>query len=442
MAGNQDPCGYYSVLGVKKSATSAEIKKAFKAKAQQLHPDKNRAPEATRQFQFVNEAYRVLGDAEARAEYDAQSYKTEDATSPSTGRAVEAIACSICHKISAQPRYVIYRHVFSVIFVTWRGGHQGIFCSKCGAKQAYKDSLRTWLLGWWGIPWGPIYSGQAIFSNMFGGKQPALNNFRILSWQAFYFASLNRRDLARAVARDALAFSEKIAPHEKDRDPETARIVAAMKALTTSSNDLSPAPVLKNLWGVGSTAFKVQSAAMALVVLVLASLALVSISRSQAPKTAYKHVPPVEHAAASVPQAPEFSEPAVPLPATGKIRKLWRVDSRTVLAPLEVVTAVGSPNYYLKLVDWNTHSPLLVFFVRSGEKTTIEVPVGNYELRYAAGERWYGEEYLFGPGTAYRKAEDAFQFRADGERVSGFTVELIKQSGGNLKETDIEPSEF
>jgi len=83
-----------------------------------------------------------------------------------------------------------------------------------------------------------------------------------------------------------------------------------------------------------------------------------------------------------------------------------------------------------------------VFFVRSGEKTTIEVPVGNYELRYAAGERWYGEEYLFGPGTAHRKAEDAFQFRADGERVSGFTVELIKQSGGNLKETDIEPSEF
>jgi hypothetical protein len=189
MAGNHDPCGYYSVLGVKKSATSDEIKRAFKAKAQQLHPDKNPAPDATRQFQLVNEAYRILGDAEARAEYDAQSYKTQDANPLSAGSSVEAITCSICHKISAQPRYVIYRHVVSLIFVTWRGGHQGIFCSKCGSKQAYEDSLRTWLLGWWGIPWGPIYSGQAIISNMFGGKQPALNNFRILSWQAFYFAA-------------------------------------------------------------------------------------------------------------------------------------------------------------------------------------------------------------------------------------------------------------
>ena len=403
--------------------------------------DKNSAPDATRQFQLVNEAYRALGDAEARAQYDAQSYTTQNSNPPSAGRSVEAITCSICHKISAQPRYVIYRHVVSLILVTWRGQHQGIFCSKCGASRAYKDSLRTWLLGWWGIPWGLIYSGQALFSNMFGGDQPALNNFRILSWQASYFASLNRRGLARAVARDALAFSKKIVPREKGQDPETARVVAAMKALIADDNDPSPAPILKNTWGVGSTAFKVQLAAMVLL-LILTAAVFASVFRNQTLKVAYRHVPPAETVASSVHQATEFNEAAVPLPATGKIRSLWRANSRTVLPPLEVVTAVGSPNYYLKLINWDTHAPVLVFFVRSGEKTEVEVPVGNYELRYAAGEKWYGEEYLFGPRTAYRKTEDPFQFRVEGDKVSGFTVELIKQSGGNLKETDIEPSEF
>ena len=99
-----------------------------------------------------------------------------------------------------------------------------------------------------------------------------------------------------------------------------------------------------------------------------------------------------------------------------------------------VYPQVGSPNYYLKLVDWHTHRPLLVFFVRSGERTTVEVPVGLYELRYAAGEKWYGEEYLFDPATTYRGVEDSFSFTHNADRVLGFTVELIKQSGGDLKD--------
>jgi hypothetical protein len=121
---------------------------------------------------------------------------------------------------------------------------------------------------------------------------------------------------------------------------------------------------------------------------------------------------------------------------------LWRSSSETVLAPLRVVTATASPNYYVKIVDWQTHATRLVFFVRSGQTVTVRVPIGVYELRYAAGEKWYGEEYLFGPETAYRKADEQFDFRAEGEKVSGFTVELIKQVNGNLREASIKPSDF
>lgn len=385
MPGNRDPRGYYSALGVEHSATSGEIKKAFKAKAQQLHPDRNPAPDATRQFQFINEAYRVLGDAAARSRYDAESYTSQEQDSPSAGGSIEPITCSICHKVSAQPRYAIYRHVISLLLVTQRSGVQGIFCSECGAKQAYKASLRTWLLGWWGIPWGPIYSLHAVFSNMFGGEQPPLNNFRVLSWQAMYFASIGRIDLARAVALDALAFAKKIAQDGREQDPER-----AMKALIAHSDGGSPTPALKKLWGFGSRAFKVQSGMMAAVIVAITIAAATSGNR--VPKTAYEHVPPTEDTA----QAPAFNEPVRPLPGTGEIRRLWKRNAPTTLAPLRVVTAPGSLNYYVKIVDWGTHAPILVFFVRSGKTASVRVPLGGYEFRYAAGEKWYGEKYLFG----------------------------------------------
>ena len=46
-----DPYGHCAVVGVDQSATSGAIKRAYKAKAQQFHPDRNPAPEATREFQ-------------------------------------------------------------------------------------------------------------------------------------------------------------------------------------------------------------------------------------------------------------------------------------------------------------------------------------------------------------------------------------------------------
>ncbi|WP_342077759.1 molecular chaperone DnaJ [Yoonia sp. SS1-5] len=62
---------YYDVLGVAKGADAAAIKKAYRQKAKELHPDRNSDnPNAEAQFKEANEAYEVLKDADKKAAYD------------------------------------------------------------------------------------------------------------------------------------------------------------------------------------------------------------------------------------------------------------------------------------------------------------------------------------------------------------------------------------
>jgi len=66
-----DKRDYYEVLGVDRSASDEEIKKAYRKLALKFHPDKNKGdPSAEEKFKEVGEAYSVLSDAQKRAQYD------------------------------------------------------------------------------------------------------------------------------------------------------------------------------------------------------------------------------------------------------------------------------------------------------------------------------------------------------------------------------------
>jgi len=65
------PLTLYTILAIKQTATADELKKAYRRLVMQLHPDHNKEPDASEQFQRLQHAYDVLKDAKTRRKYDA-----------------------------------------------------------------------------------------------------------------------------------------------------------------------------------------------------------------------------------------------------------------------------------------------------------------------------------------------------------------------------------
>src|SRR5678815_2507747 len=86
----------YSVLGVGRDASDAEIKRAFRKLAQQTHPDVNQEAGADERFKEINQAYQVLSDPQRRQAYDMFG-TTGDGGDPGFGTAAGFGSLSLIH---------------------------------------------------------------------------------------------------------------------------------------------------------------------------------------------------------------------------------------------------------------------------------------------------------------------------------------------------------
>lgn len=127
---------YYDILGVSKSASSAEIKSAYRKKALEWHPDRHQGAdkeEAEKKFKEINEAYQILSDSNKKSAYDNYGH---DAFAPGGGRGSNPFAGGF-------------------------GGQQGPF-------------TYTWSTGNGQSPFGNMDFGDPfdIFESFFGGGSP------------------------------------------------------------------------------------------------------------------------------------------------------------------------------------------------------------------------------------------------------------------------------
>jgi hypothetical protein len=130
-------------------------------------------------------------------------------------------ACRKCGKVDSTLRASAFTYALSALVISLRrSASSGIFCRSCRRKEGIKWSLLTSVVGWWGVPWGPIFSIQSIVRNLKGGTQNAQLNAEVLKSTGQTLAG--RGETTQAIE----AFEESARLRD---DPEVAQLLGRVR---------------------------------------------------------------------------------------------------------------------------------------------------------------------------------------------------------------------
>jgi len=494
----------YSIIGVDPNASSEEVRQAYLSRTRVIHPDRfdreqqrqdwNKANEMLAE---LNEAYSILRDPNRREEYDRirSGRQQRQATSPpprseshsppvfELGELTPGYAsfASLPNDIQEQLRRrqenkgeeqfqlelasVVWNYVFVGILLCW---FWYLFANANGAK--WKDDTLLWYSGvtlgvgfligrnvvtitrWARSTLKPYFYVTPIyfikteydiisFRPIWSLKDVAItHNYRNGSYQNSDVVlkfdgydeplSLSSKKQVEDMFNTMQTYDTRLRTAYANHDHEYFRKYDDFFKVPRSG---VPTALLLS---------KEKGAIIYAVSMLLCAIGMyapMKVNRDLAQKHWVSHPPPTTNTTSSAP--PRVARPSIPeqpLPYSGSVH-MYTATARE--APFEIKAAQGS-HYLVKLVDAFTNLSVLTVFVQSGTTVNIDVPLGTYEVRYASGETWYGYEYLFGPDTAYSKADKKFTFEVIGNQINGFTITLYKVAHGNLHTSAIKPSEF
>lgn len=180
--------------------------------------------------------------------------------------------------------------------------------------------------------------------------------------------------------------------------------------------------------------FSQISKSIAIFIILGGLTAIVSCSRTYTPP---KPLPteqpgsPVETASA------EETLPEIPLPKNGYGKFFFKKSKAS--SKLKFVPQSGSQgNMIVKLEDWETGKVVCWFLVREGNTVETPIPEGNYRFKIATGEKWYGEEHLFGREATYSSISSNVKIPVR----TIYTLNLTPSVGGTLQDESIEAADF
>lgn len=492
----------YEILGVPRNATSEQVRRAYLLKVKEIHPDnfdqvKQRArwELANEQLKEINQAYTILKDEESRANYDRGAASAAPPPrrqrSPDwdikLGKLKAGMAWFANLPKSVQDRILArtageagsqfaiplggigWNYLFLVVLSLWFLFVYGLGLSSerwraddqkfnfiitivvallqawniCYLFKWHRSALRPYLIitplyvirttvdQVWYWPIWSLTSIQATHNHTnssytdtdvymeFGESRQSFK----LSSKTAYAALVSMLDTFGQRVNAAKQYSDLRYFYDNDDFREVDPDV---------TQPAPPAPVRRNLKIFGVTLL-VYLAAIGTAFLINKDKPAYRPWTPPAPSrtSAPAYVPPPR--VVEVPSYPEYA-----LPTTGTT---WSYSSDAKLAPFEITAPLGA-SCLAKLVDANTGRPVVSVFVRAGSTVTIDVPLGNYALKYAMGDKWYGETHYFGPSTSYGKADTTLSFGVEVNRYTGHSIRLQKSVGGNLRTSSLSPEEF